>query len=400
MSDLLTIGRRQGLGDKPPTEVGSVIKSPTYTGVEVELSYLKCTDGSTVGQYWSVIPDGSIRGDAPAELVFRRPFDPERAEKALDSLDIHVLRTSRVNATCSLHVHVDVCDLTLEELDRVLFTYAVVERTLYNYCGEGRENNNFCVPLYKSLTSLRQYLKLSRGVPDVPAQLRYCGLNLASLRKFGSLEFRMHPATLDVKRIIEWVNLCCKVKENGRNIVADAGAWYERCASSPDGVLEYVFGEFSSVLTQQPTLRSDLMAGAVVGKEVHYAEHTALIEQRKKSNRRVLTTSPFMKWQEHQLTTTGAQPSLASSSWRLPTVEEIAACLHEPVTECVTVGPLFSERSGTARPSSLSLDNLAEAWREARAVTDSWRAQPPPLSVEEEMELRSTRDDPSYNGDW
>ena len=358
MSDTLTIGQRQGRREKPPVEAGSVIKSPTYTGVEVELSYLECTDGQEVGQYWSILPDGSIRGDSPGELVFRVPLSPAQAEEALVRLDKYVLSTSRVNSTCSVHVHVDVCDLSLEELDRVLFTYAVVERTLYNYCGEGRENNNFCVPLYKSLPSLRAYLNFSRGVPDVPAQLRYCGLNLASIRKFGSLEFRMHPATRDIKRIAEWINLCCKVKENGRNIVTDVGAWYERCSSSPGWVLECVFGEFSAVLTKQPTLRSDLLEGALVGKEVHYAEQAALIERRKKSNRRVLATSPFMKWQEHQLTRTGPspspQPDLATSRWRLPTVEELAVSVPDPAVEWVTAEPLFSERlriSPSARQS-------------------------------------------------
>ena len=385
MSDTLTIGQRQGRREKPPVDAGPVIKSPTYTGVEVELSYLECTDGAAIGQYWSITSDGSIRGDAPGELVFRGPLRPDQAEEALTRLDKHVLSTSRINSTCSIHVHVDVCDLSLEELDRVLFTYAVVERTLYNYCGEGRENNNFCVPLYKSLPSLRAYLNLSRGVPDVPAQLRYCGLNLASVRKFGSLEFRMHPATRDIKRIAEWINLCCKVKENGRNIITDVAWWYEQALFEPEVVVERIFGEFGKALVGQPTLYKDLLAGVVVGKELHYAEQAALIERRKKSNRRVLTTSPFVKWQDHQITRTDPSPSLVTSSWSVATAEEIAAFLQERPAERITI-----EVSGISpiAPQSVTASTPSEeasrpSWLGSGAHDRSWFVSAPVRSEEE-----------------
>ncbi len=295
----ITIGHMLGKRPKPPVVAGKKIKSPAYTGVEMEFSSLYYSNEEELFRMWRLEADGSLRGNRPGELVFAGPLAPHQADEALGMMGRLVLGRSEVNHTCSLHVHVDVCDLTLEELYRALFVYAMIERPLYRYCGGDRANNNFCVPLHKSIGGLKKYLR-AQSPPDVPIGLRYCGLNLAALRKFGSLEFRMHPATKDLSRIIEWINLCCLVKEQGRKVAGDPGEWFNRCRDDPEYVIEGVFEEFAELLIY-PGLQKDLLEGVVVGKEIYYAEAAIASEiQRSRYDSTPRPSSPFSKWQKAQ----------------------------------------------------------------------------------------------------
>lgn len=92
-------------------------------GVEVEVETLKgelprIHDDLAA---WNVTHDGSLRGES-AEYVFKEPLGPR----------------------ASVHVHVNVLEMTKQQLDNFLYSYLLLEDVLMSFCGEGREGNRFC----------------------------------------------------------------------------------------------------------------------------------------------------------------------------------------------------------------------------------------------------------------
>lgn len=287
----MLVGERFGFHPKPEiTQLGEYVTSPVYVGVELEFSYAPSTLGR---MFWMWHSDGSIRGSLPGELVLRAPQNPRGFDLAMREFQEEVAIHVEVNDSCGVHVHVDVCDLTFEELRRVLLLYSTLERTLYKYCGGNRDQNNFCIPLGECGERLDWF----RNNLTIDRSLRYCGLNLASVRKFGSLEFRMHPGSTDPKRIGEWAGICTRIKDYGRRVSVDT--LYDVLQGSTSDFLWETMAEHGRPLEDVCT-KQDLYEGVREGKEIYFASvlmgaNNRMISVRK-SRRRNNTTSPYDKW--------------------------------------------------------------------------------------------------------
>ena len=260
--------------------VGEYVKSLTYVGVELEFSNVASGDRLF---YWTWHSDGSVRGERPGELVLRAPASPLTFDEAVNEYRDKVMDKVRINDSCGMHVHIDVCDLTMEELRGVLLFYSVLERTIYKYCGSGRDNNNFCVPLWECWNKVDLFGK-SFAVDN---NLRYCGLNLAAIRKFGSIEFRMHPGVVSAHKMASWVGLCARIKEYGRTCTVES-LYNLLQGSSSRSFLADTLGSSVYVLGLYVT-KEDLMSGVMDGKEIYYSDTL------RASNNRLSSTSSKRK---------------------------------------------------------------------------------------------------------
>lgn len=186
-------------------------------GVEIEFEKgNRFMESEGIWARWDMHEDGSLR-DYGRELVFSQPWGGVAAEEALvlvmDSFD----RCSFSHRT-SVHVHVDVRDITSPALYRYMLLYVVLEEVLFNMCGAHRAKNNFCVATYHANGMLSRMGKLNPKrfirslLSSETAAYRYSGMNLDSVRKFGSLEFRGHEGTGDVSRIATWINVLTHMK--------------------------------------------------------------------------------------------------------------------------------------------------------------------------------------------
>jgi hypothetical protein len=199
-------------------------------------------------------------------------LSPSEVEAALAQL-VNLEKTE-VNDTCGVHVHVDVRDLTVPQLNNVIGLYLVVERSLYRYCGVDRTNNNFCVPLHKALGGVAGVWH--RGVAEFRDELRYGGLNLHAVRRFGTLEFRMHPGSNDINKIVDWMNICAAIKENGKDFEGPKAA-YQKILGGPEVFMTDIFGSKAPLLMHS-TLQLDLERGLADSKDmmlwtdVHFAQ--------------------------------------------------------------------------------------------------------------------------------
>lgn len=264
------IGSILGKGRDPRSVVaGESIEHTHLCGVEVELVGIA---DYPVLVYWDAKRDGSIRGAGAMELTFTTPLGGADIESALEELASFVSTQPRagVNYSCSTHVHLDVRDLTPQELARLIVCYLVFERGLYRLAGEGRSLSPFCAPLY-SINNFVYDVSSGAGEEWVSRTVnfgRYAGLNLAAIERFGSLEFRHLEGTLDTQRIKEWINLAGSLKTYAQQ----GGDCYEillRTSASYGELCESIFGE-RAPLFMYPAAEEDSLNGSRMAQDFLY----------------------------------------------------------------------------------------------------------------------------------
>lgn len=185
-------------------------------GVEIEVEGINLP--IAVGDQWNAINDGSLRGESK-EYVFREPLPEDQVEAALESLNKAFLAANSVikeSYRTSVHVHVNVQKLTFKQLYNFILLYICFEDILIQLCGKERDGNLFCLrvtdaeQLVESLKSLPLY-----GSPESfrGDGLRYASINVNSVGKYGSLEFRAYRGTTKTEEILLWVKLLNRLRD-------------------------------------------------------------------------------------------------------------------------------------------------------------------------------------------
>lgn len=246
----MTIGEDLGMNPDPRKwrKTSRVADNNTFVGVEVELENLGNFTGPfraemTKTNLWSIIKDGSLRNDG-LEFVMQTPDGaPVRAGDITRAL----FRFRKVmrdyckdylppdcSPRTSLHVHMDVRDLTLTELKKLILLYAIFEETFFKWAGPDRIRNNYCrsISFYSDVTErLANILSLPDDDKAVDVLIRelekgnkYDACNLLSITQRGSMEFRLMGGTYDTKVMLSWINmlLCLKLASKDKGIVIDS----------------------------------------------------------------------------------------------------------------------------------------------------------------------------------
>jgi len=150
-----------------------------------------------------------------------------------------------------VHVHVNVQKLTIVELFTFITAYLVLEDLLVNYCGEFREGNLFCLRvkdadylLYMLEQTARTKL-FNRLNNDI---LRYASMNVVSLHKYGSLEFRAMRGTRDLDLIGDWAGILLNLRNQSVKFSTPAELfnWIE--SNGIESFLELFLGDLKDKL--------------------------------------------------------------------------------------------------------------------------------------------------------
>lgn len=183
-------------------------------GVEIEVEGHNLPDAK---HYWKRDYDGSLRGEC-TEYVLRKAMTLPEVKKALISLNkAYKDNKTKVNDSvrAGVHIHVNVQHLTVVQLFNFMTTYIILEDLLVRYCGEYREGNLFCLRIKDADYLLYTLEKVARDKTfhklnnDV---LRYSSMNVVSLAKYGSLEFRAMRGSRDLKLIGRWAEILLKLR--------------------------------------------------------------------------------------------------------------------------------------------------------------------------------------------
>jgi hypothetical protein len=185
-------------------------------GIEIEMEGTALGFGPEAAPVWSLKGDGSLRGES-VEYVLRSPVPRSMVAKSLELLQSS-LKKARLSPSdrCGVHVHVNVQQLTISQLVSFITLYTIFEEVLVKFCGPLREGNYFCLRAKDAeyiIDKFAEYIEQGDISGVGRDSFRYAALNLSSIPKFGSLEFRSMRTEKDFRIINTWVEMLLRIKD-------------------------------------------------------------------------------------------------------------------------------------------------------------------------------------------
>jgi len=184
--------------------------------------------------------DNSLRGYG-YEFISRKPESKQVLMEQVDTLLKEPFFERYIDSTrTSTHVHVNVCNWTHEQLLQVLLTYYIVEPYISEFAGQSRQSNLFCLRMYDAEDVMNILKKVVDQDWSYVASERafntykYSALNVASIGRLGSIEFRQMRGTKDVTEINRWLNLIDSVINYALSFRSIDDVWAAFSRSSSD----------------------------------------------------------------------------------------------------------------------------------------------------------------------
>lgn len=166
---------------------------------------------------WAAHNDGSLRGEC-MEYVLNHPLNFEEAKEALRLLFTAFrnegTQLHESNRT-SFHVHVNMRTFNIVKTANLITLYGIFENLLTNWCGEYRVGNLFAQRMCDSswiVSSCAEALR-TNSFAGLGNDWRYAAMNLASINKFGSIEFRAMRGITNADDGITWLTMLHKLVE-------------------------------------------------------------------------------------------------------------------------------------------------------------------------------------------
>lgn len=212
---------------------------------------------------WRSEPDGSLRGHYPetaCEYILKKPIPIDKVEAAVRGLNKH-LAESKPNFSfrTSVHVHVNVQKLDIDQIMNMIYTYLLIEEPLINFCGKVRKGNQFALRLVdaEGLIGGLANMFTNGRIAWEGDHYRYASLNIEALTKYGSLEFRGMRGTLDNEVITAWTNTLINIREYAVGMASPMDVYEDYVKLGPRGFFDKVVGKYSAVY-EYPRLTQEI----------------------------------------------------------------------------------------------------------------------------------------------
>jgi len=168
-----------------------------------------------VTRHWKVVTDSSLNSyDNAGEVVspilkgVEGARELERVCTALDTIE-----GIKVNRQCGLHVHLDANDMTVGQIQTVYNRYADYEAQIDLVMPRSRRGDaRWAAKLDDKDEVNHNRVKSKRDLSNA-TYTRYKKLNLESLTKYGTIEFRQHSGTLSFVKMINWISFLMQFVE-------------------------------------------------------------------------------------------------------------------------------------------------------------------------------------------
>ena len=170
--------------------------------------------------HWKVVTDASVSGGL--ELV--SPILPygEEAFAQIETVSRVLIRLGvRVDRQCGLHVHHGAEGMTDTQIAKTVAIYAKFETAIDRMMPTSRRGrgNIYCNTLnirgtwkdsVAAINACRTRDELLALLPS-----RYVKVNVQSLLRHGTIEFRHHSGTVEATKIVSWVKMTRAILERG-----------------------------------------------------------------------------------------------------------------------------------------------------------------------------------------
>lgn len=236
-------------------------------GVEIESENCKdAFDYSISVNKWSITTDNSLRGQAYEFISF-----PAHAGNIINFIkelyEVNEFTERNFTDRCSIHVHANVLDFTVDELSCLALYYQTIEQVLFEFVGHSRDTNLYCIPWTQCLMNHQLINGLySDGVGTLKQWQKYTALNLLPILKQGTVEFRHMHGTADIEKIRTWINIISHLMYKAKNSVLEKAL--EDITSLNDSSLysQYFDSIFNGYLPYNEVYRQALIEGVIHAK--------------------------------------------------------------------------------------------------------------------------------------
>lgn len=192
----------------PPLHVPHpLIPIGSRVGVEVEVE--DCPNPPDLSPFWEMHHDGSLRNSG-IEYVFSSPLAGAEIVKAVHMFDHAMVATKPdLSWRTSTHVHVDLRDMTVNQVKKLILAYLLFEDLLILCQGKHREDSNFCPAVSYAQFQLEVINGLLRSDPEVWHRAsvgeKYSAINLKAMVTHGTIEFRGGSAMIKAGSLLRQV---------------------------------------------------------------------------------------------------------------------------------------------------------------------------------------------------
>lgn len=272
-------------------------------GVEIEV------EGNNLpvegNRYWRAEQDGSLRNGM--EYVMVEPMDLKKLSPALKTLQTLFNKAKSKLAfsfRTSVHMHVNVQDLTPSQIYAMIYTYSLLEGPLMTFCGEDRKCNRFCLRFEDAEAMAYEigamFYEGDNGVKRRPNdRMRYAALNIEALSKYGSLEFRAMEGSMDIPRLVTWGAILNNIREYA--IRADTPTQVFDNFNASGGPIEFLTSvvgkEIANTLTTAETI-PEILRSFSITLDLPF-EYKRGVERR--AEQEVLKADPMIRGHFHDL---------------------------------------------------------------------------------------------------
>ena len=159
----------------------------------------------------------------------------------------------------SVHVHVNVSNMTMQQAKNMLMLYALYEELFFSMVKPERRANIHCVPLTETHLP---------GIYNKPMWLlrdrwsKYAAVNLMRMSDLGTIEFRHHHGSGDTEEITAWLKVLDNLWTLARQVVID-----EESLSNP----ARVYAWFDAIFNPSPKT-------LMLGGQLHNIIQNSLID--------------------------------------------------------------------------------------------------------------------------
>ena len=219
-------------------------------------------------QGWNITHDGSLRGrypDQSCEYLFEKPETLATSIRMVHQLsEAMKVNRSRLDFSfrTSTHVHVNAQHLTYPQFLAFLYTSVLMENVLMNFCGDERINNRFCLRIQDAEFYVENLKELFRDRNHAllinEDRLRYAAINIGSVPKYGSVEFRGMRGTLDKRVLTPWLKTLSAIREFAVNQNNPHNVHDLFVKNSPEEFVQMVVGEELFNVLNYPGLKNDM----------------------------------------------------------------------------------------------------------------------------------------------
>jgi len=163
--------------------------------------------------HWKIVSDATVsNGSYGGELVspvLKGGAGLLELQKILEALNS--FSEIDVDHRCGVHVHLSYDDMQVSHIQNIYKRYAHFEDTIDTWFPKSRraDSNRWCRSIQNNhdLQRVANYSGSTRGMSRL-ASSRYVKLNLQSLSRHGTIEFRQHAGSTDFEKISHWAKFC------------------------------------------------------------------------------------------------------------------------------------------------------------------------------------------------